>query len=99
MSALISTEQVQQKILLLRGEKVMLDSDLAELYGVEVKQLKRQVRRNRNRFPADFMFELSRDEHTALRRHFGTLKGRAQGHSVDIMSYLTYSAKQDGRHW
>jgi hypothetical protein len=74
MSALIPTEQIEQKILLIRGHKVMLDSDLAELYGAEVKQLKRQVRRNRSRFPADFMFELSRDEHAALRRHFGTLK-------------------------
>lgn len=50
----------------------MLDSDLAELYGVEVKQLKRQVRRNIDRFPADFMIRLSKEEYDSLRRHFGT---------------------------
>ena len=52
----------------------MLDSDLAELYGVEVSQLKRQVRRNLDRFPADFMFEPSKPEYRTLRRHFGILK-------------------------
>jgi hypothetical protein len=52
----------------------MLDRDLAELYGVEVKQLKRQVKRNQDRFPADFMFELSREEYNALRSQFGTFK-------------------------
>jgi len=52
----------------------MLDIDLAELYGVDVKQLKRQVRRNRERFPDDFCFELSREEQRALRSQFGTLK-------------------------
>jgi len=52
----------------------MLDAELAELYQVEVKQLKRQVRRNRERFPDDFMFELSGEEHRVLRRQIGTLK-------------------------
>jgi len=52
----------------------LLDSDLAELYGVEVKQLKRQVRRNRDRFPGDFVLELSREEYKALRCQIGTLK-------------------------
>lgn len=66
MKALIPAELIEKKILLLRGEKVMLDSDLAELYGVEVKHLKRQVRRNMGRFPED--------EYDSLRRHFGTLK-------------------------
>ena len=50
---------IQNKIILLRGVYVMLDSDLAELYHIENKQLKRQVRRNLSRFPSDFMFELS----------------------------------------
>jgi len=58
------------RIHLLRGQKVMLDRDLAELYGVENKQLKRQVRRNLGRFPEDFMFELSANEN--LRSQFGT---------------------------
>ncbi|MCL4536205.1 MAG: ORF6N domain-containing protein, partial [Nitrospirae bacterium] len=60
--------------LMIRGEKVILDADLAELYGVEVKHLKRQVRRNINRFPVDFMIQLSKEEYESLRRHFGTLK-------------------------
>jgi hypothetical protein len=53
--------------------KVMLDSDPAELYGVETKQLKRQVRRNIDRFPNDFMFELTHEEYESLRCQFGTL--------------------------
>ena len=74
MKALIPVEMIERKILLIRGEKVMPDADLAELYGVEVKQLKRQVRRNIDRFPADFMIQLSKEEYEFLRRHFGTLK-------------------------
>lgn len=74
MKTLIPIEVIERKILLIRGEKVMLDSDLAELYGVEVKHLKRQVRRNIDRFPADFMIQLSEEEYESLRRHFGILK-------------------------
>jgi ORF6N domain len=54
--------QVEQRIFLIRGQKVMLDFDLAELYGVETRALKQAVRRNLDRFPADFMFELSATE-------------------------------------
>lgn len=57
-----------------RGQRVLLDRDLAALYGVETKHLKRQVRRNLLRFPEDFMFELTEQENEALRSHFGTLK-------------------------
>ena len=74
MQELIPLERIEQKIFLIRGLRVMLDTDLAEMYGVEVKQLKRQVRRNIDRFPSDFMFELSKDEYHALRCQFGTLK-------------------------
>lgn len=70
----IPVELIERTILLIRGEKVILDSDLAELYGVEVKQLKRQVRRNIRRFPADFMIQLSKGEHASLRSQFGALK-------------------------
>ena len=59
---LIPSEYIEKRILLLRGQKVMLDTDLAELYGVSTKRLKEQVRRNRDRFPADFMFELTAEE-------------------------------------
>jgi hypothetical protein len=55
-------------------EKVILDRTLAELYGVETKQLKRAVRRNIRRFPSDFMFELTKEEYDSLRYQFGTLK-------------------------
>ncbi len=65
---------VTSRIHHVRGQKVMLDRDLAELYGVETKQLKRQVRRNLGRFPEDFMFELTEEENEFLRSQFGTLK-------------------------
>lgn len=55
----ISIQQIEGCIFLIRGQKVMLDSDLADLYGVETKVLKRAVRRNRDRFPEDFMFQLN----------------------------------------
>ena len=54
---MVPMEIIEKRIYLLRGKKVMIDSHLAELYGVETKQLKRQVRRNVERFPDDFMFE------------------------------------------
>ena len=73
-SELVSIELIQNKIIRIRGEKVIIDRDLADLYDVETKQLKRAVRRNRHRFPSDFMFELTRDEYNALRNQFGTLK-------------------------
>ncbi|MCB0794250.1 MAG: ORF6N domain-containing protein [Flavobacteriales bacterium] len=65
---------VTSRIHHIRGQKVMLDRDLAELYGVETKQLKRQVRRNIGRFPEDFKFELTAEENEFLRSQFGTLK-------------------------
>ncbi len=73
MKSVVPIERIERNILLLRGHKVMLDTVLAELYEVEVKHLKRQVRRNRSRFPVDFMFELSKEEYASLRRHFGAL--------------------------
>ena len=72
--AIMKNDDIQSRIYTIRNVQVMLDSDLAGLYGVEVKQLKRQVRRNINRFPADFMIELSKEECESLRCHFGTLK-------------------------
>ncbi len=69
---LISITKIESKIFEIRSRKVMLDRDLAELYGVEVKYLKRQVRRNLNRFPPDFMFELSKKEFRNWRCQFVT---------------------------
>jgi hypothetical protein len=71
-SLLIPDEIITNKIYLIRNQKVMLDRDLAELYQVETKQLKRQVRRNINRFPDDFMFKLTKSELENWRSQFGT---------------------------
>jgi len=68
----IPDETITGKIYLIREQKVMVDSDLAELYQVQTKLLKRQVRRNKERFPDDFMFELTKDEFDNLRSQFGT---------------------------
>ena len=62
----IPVERLEKAIFLIRGEKVMLDRDLAELYGVETRTLNQAVRRNLDRFPPDFMFELTRDEITGI---------------------------------
>lgn len=74
MTNSISVETIQEKILLIQGVKVLLDSDLAQMYGIETKQLKRAVRRNSRRFPRDFMLELTKEEYDSLRSQFGTLK-------------------------
>ncbi|MDH5203602.1 MAG: ORF6N domain-containing protein, partial [Nitrospirota bacterium] len=62
MNGLIPVEIIEKKILLIRGEKVMLDADLAELYEVETKMVVRAVKRNIYRFPSDFMFQLNKKE-------------------------------------
>jgi|SRR6185369_6217830 len=66
-TAIVLAKKVDSKIHFLRGQKVILDSDLAELYGVPVRQLNQQVRRNATRFPADFLFKLSPTEYQTLR--------------------------------
>jgi phage regulator Rha-like protein len=70
--SLIPAEVIQGRILCLRGRRVMLDSDLAELYGVETKALNRAVSRNPERFPEDFMFQLTEGEFRRLRCQIGT---------------------------
>jgi len=71
MSDLVPVEIIANKIFLIRGQKVMLDRDLAELYGVDTAMLKRQVRRNKDRFPNDFMFTLNDEEVKGMVCHFG----------------------------
>lgn len=71
-SVLIPDERIMDKIFLIRGQKVMLDRDLAGLYGLDTKVLKQQVRRNLNRFPDDFMFELTENEFSILRSQIVT---------------------------
>ncbi len=72
--SIIPIEKIITNIFLIRNEKVILDSNLASLYGVETKILKRAVRRNIERFPEDFMFELTQKEFDSLRSQSGTLK-------------------------
>jgi phage regulator Rha-like protein len=68
----IPLDQIERRIYWIRGHKVMLDADLAELYGAETKTLTRAVRRNKDRFPEDFMFQLTDEEFVNLRLQFGT---------------------------
>ncbi len=68
----IPDEIITSKIYLIRGLKVMLDQDLANPYNVEIKRLNEQVRHNKKRFPADFMFQLSTDEFKPLKSQFAT---------------------------
>lgn len=89
--AIEPVEQIQSRILLIRGHKVMLDSDLAELYRVTTKRLNEQVKRNRERFPADFMFQLSAEEAVALRSQFATSNRRRGGRR-----YLPFAFTEHG---
>jgi hypothetical protein len=76
---LIPVERIERQIYMIRGQKVMLDSDLAALYQVPTKRLNEAVRRNSNRFPEDFMFPLTAEEASALRSQIATLdKGRGR---------------------
>jgi hypothetical protein len=65
-------DRIERLIILVRGHKVMLDADLAELYGVQTKALNQAVKRNQNRFPSDFMFQLDQEEFENLRSQFVT---------------------------
>ena len=72
--AIIPVGRIEERILLIRGERVMLDADLAALYGVSTKRLNEQVRRNPERFPEDFMFQLRGEEMACLRSQIATSK-------------------------
>jgi len=69
---LVPVERIEGSILSIRGERVMLDADLAAVYGVTTKVLNQAVKRNRDRFPAGFIFQLTVDEYAALRSQFVT---------------------------
>jgi hypothetical protein len=86
----LAEEKILNKIYYIREHKVMLDRDLAKLYGVETKRLKEQVNRNLNRFPKHFMFELTQKEHDILRSQNATLK--QGGHS----KYQPYAFTEHG---
>jgi phage regulator Rha-like protein len=90
---LIPEEVVINKIYIVRGVKVMLDKDLATMYEVETNYLKRQVNRNIERFPVDFMFQLSKEENDFLRSQIGILEKTGRGqHS----KYLPYAFTEQG---
>jgi len=86
----IPAERIEKAIVLVRGQKVMLDRDLAELYGVTTGNLNKAVKRNLDRFPPDFMFQLKQEEYESLRFQFGILK-KGQ-HS----KYLPYAFTEQG---
>lgn len=93
MNNLIPAERIENRILLLRGQKVMLDSDLAELYGVETKALIQAVKRNIRRFPLDFSFQLNNQEVAVLRSQFVTLDGQGRG---KYRKYVPYAFTEQG---
>lgn len=84
--------QIHQKIYEIRGQKVMLDYDLAEIYEVENKRLKESVKRNVERFPLDFMFVLTKEEFDSLRSQIATLKKGRGAHS----KYLPFAFTEQG---
>jgi hypothetical protein len=90
--SLLSEETISNKIYFIRNQKVMLDSDLALLYGVETKRLNEQVKRNESRFPLDFMFQLTETEFISLRSQIATLK-KARGQH---QKYLPFAFTEHG---
>jgi phage regulator Rha-like protein len=90
--SIVPVERIERTIVVLRGHKVLLDVDLAELYGVTIKRLNEQVKRNIERFPPDFMFQLTKDEQDSLRSQVATLNiGRGQHRK-----YLPYAFTEHG---
>ena len=87
----LSVNDIEKLIVTLRGVQVLLDRDLAFLYQVEVKQMNRQVKRNIERFPTDFMFQLTKEEYNGLKCHFGTSNERGGDHRA-----LPYAFTQQG---
>jgi ORF6N domain-containing protein len=88
----VLVEGIVRAILVLRGHKVLLDTELAALYDVSVKRFNEQVRRNRQRFPADFMFQLTAEESRALRSQIAPLKSSRGQHR----KYLPYAFTEQG---
>ena len=91
-SAIVPVERIESLILLIRRHKVMLDSDLAELYGVSTKRLNEQVKRNQERFPGDFMFQLTTEETNALRSQIATSKRERGGRRYRPYAFTEHGA-------
>ena len=92
---LLPLEAITQRIVVLREQRVMLDEDLATLYGVETKRFNEAVKRNLAKFPADFMLQLSADEWAALRSQFATLNAAGTGRGQH-RKYLPYAFTEHG---
>jgi hypothetical protein len=90
--SLIPIERIENRIFLIRGQKVMLDADLAELYGVTTKRLNEQVKRNRARFPEDFMFQLTASETELLRSQIATSKKGRGGRRYTPFAFTEHGA-------
>jgi len=87
----ITPANIERLIYLVRNQKVMLDSDLAQMYGVETKVLNQTIRRNPDRFPSDFVLQLTKDERESLRSQFVTFRG-----SIAKRKYLPYMFTEQG---
>ncbi len=87
---IITVDRIRNRVYVIRGQQVMLDYDLAEIYGYEVKRLNEQVKRNIARFPEDFMFQLTREEHDNLKSQFATSKGL--GMDTNLKSQIVTSS-------
>ena len=88
----VSLERISQSILVVRGQRVLLDADLAILYGVTTARLNQQVRRNLERFPADFMFQLTSEEHGALMLQIATSKPTRGGRRKPPLVFTEHGA-------
>jgi len=91
-NVIVPAGRIESRILLIRGQKVMLDSDLAELYGVTTKRLNEQLKRNRARFPADFVFQLTAEEAASLRSQIATSKPGRGGRRYRPYAFTEHGA-------
>ena len=90
--ALVPIERIEKSIIVIRAQRVLLDSDLAELYGVTTKRFNEQVKRNRDRFPPDFMFQLTESEAANLRSHFATSSSGHGGRRYSPYAFTEHGA-------
>ena len=93
---LITPVLIESKIFLIRGKQVMIDRDLAELYGVETKRITEAVKRNAERFPEEFRFQLTKDEYDFLRSQIATLKTEPEDQRGKHAKYLPYVFTEQG---
>jgi phage regulator Rha-like protein len=93
LGSTLPDESIISKIYLIRGQKVMLDKDLAEMYGVATKVFNQTIKRNLDRFPSDFMFQLTREEYAALRSQIVTLENGGRG---KFSKYDPYAFTEQG---